>query len=510
MTMPGRSVLIVGGGLAGLAAGCFAQMNGYQSQVFEYHSQAGGVAAAWQRGEYLIDGGIHFVMGFRTGSKVYELYRQLGIAPGVSCVPLECYGRFVDEASGYGLDLTRDLDRFLDGVRTLAPADAPVIEQLLSAARAMQGLDMSEFGLSKPPELTGPLDQAKDVWAMRRLLKYVTGRYAQPVCDFARPIGAPWLRTLVENLFLPTVPTYFLCLLLAMLADGQLGLLAGGCRDFVGAIERRYRDLGGKISYRATVEEILVEEAAGRDPARACGLRLHDGTVVRGDAVISAADGYSTLYGMLGGRFISRKLQDCYANWKVFRPLMMLSYGVAGEYPDEPAFTTIVLREPLQVAGEAVPGLFVRFFNYGPGFAPAGKTVVQVEFETNWDYWYTLHERDQAAYKAEKEAVAIEVLRRLEPHYPGIRHATEFVDVATPYTTWRYTLNWRGAWEGWAITPKTVTTLLPRTLPGLAGFYMAGQWVMPGGGVAPVLYSGRHAVQLLCRADGRPFVTATT
>jgi phytoene desaturase len=47
-----------------------------------------------------------------------------------------------------------------------------------------------------------------------------------------------------------------------------------------------------------------------------------------------------------------------------------------------------------------------------------------------------------------------------------------------------------------------------RTLPGLKDFYMAGQWVMPGGGVPSCLYSGRHAVQLLCKQDGRPFSTA--
>ena len=33
----------------------------------------------------------------------------------------------------------------------------------------------------------------------------------------------------------------------------------GGCLDFVGAIERRYRKLGGQMSFRATVEEIIVE-----------------------------------------------------------------------------------------------------------------------------------------------------------------------------------------------------------------------------------------------------------
>jgi hypothetical protein len=52
------------------------------------------------------------------------------------------------------------------------------------------------------------------------------------------------------------------------------------------------------------------------------------------------------------------------------------------------------------------------------------------------------------------------------------------------------------------------TAIAPtRTLPGLANFYMAGQWVMPGGGVPPCLYSGRHGVQILCRRDGKPFVS---
>ena len=84
----------------------------------------------------------------------------------------------------------------------------------------------------------------------------------------------------------------------------------------------------------------------------------------------------------------------------------------------------------------------------------------------------------------------------------------EVTDVATPYTTWRYTLNYGGAWGGWLMTPQAIRTTIERTLPGLSDFYMAGQWVMPGGGVPSCLYSGRHAVQLLCRQDGKPFLTA--
>ncbi|MCL7453004.1 MAG: NAD(P)/FAD-dependent oxidoreductase, partial [Anaerolineae bacterium] len=122
--------------------------------------------------------------------------------------------------------------------------------------------------------------------------------------------------------------------------------------------------------------------------------------------------------------------------------------------------------------------------------------------------WHDLRVQDRSRYEAEKEAAASHILEWLEGYYPGISSQVEVTDVATPYTTWRYTLNDKGSWEGWLITPQTMRTSLERTLPGLDGFYMAGQWVMPGGGVAPVLYSGQHAVQLLCRDDGRRFVPA--
>ena len=500
--MAKKSVVVIGAGLAGLSAGCYAQMNGYQSRIFEHHAQPGGVAAAWRRGEYLIDGGIHFVMCHKPGTGLHELYRQLGIVPANRFVDLTAYGRFLHEPSGRSLWLSDDLDQWASALTSLSPADAGIVEELIAGGRAMRGLDMSEVGLSKPPELAGPLDQLKDLWAMRRLLKYFTGKYGRPVAEYARAVRDPVLRTCIERLFLPEVPVYFIFMLLGLLADGEMGLIEGGSREFVRAIEDRYYALGGTITYRATVDKILVEND------HAVGVRLADGSEHRADAVVSAADGRSTIFQMLGGRYVDDRIRSRYATWKTFDPLLMISYGVAQEFPDEPPFATILLEQPLAIGPQTVDGIMVRILNYSPRFAPPGKTVVQVEFETEWDYWHDLQREDRARYDAEKERLAAEVLRRLEAHYPGISSRVEVTDVATPYTTWRYTLNHEGAWEGWLMTPEAIRTSIERTLPGLSDFCMAGQWVMPGGGVPPCLYSGRHAVQILCHQDGKPFRTA--
>ncbi|MFC2000912.1 phytoene desaturase family protein [Chloroflexota bacterium] len=500
--MNNKKVIIIGAGLAGLSAGCYARMNGYQSHIFEHHTRPGGVAATWKRKDYLIDGGIHWLLGYKPGQASYEIYRQLGALPVSPCLELPTYAHFVDEVTGQSIEITGDLERLASELKAISPADSKIIDDLIDGARWLQGHDLFETAMSKPPELMGPLTGMRAMWGLRQMFKYFTGRYAQAVTDYTKKVQDPWLRRVVENLFLPEAPVWFILMLLALLADGQIGLLEGGSLEFALAIERRYRELGGQVTYKATVEEIIVEHG------QAVGVKLADGSEHRADVVVSAADGYSTIFEMLGGRYVNKRIESRYRDWKLFRPVVMVSFGVGREFRNEPSMSIILLKQPFKVGHQDIEAISLRIFNYSSSFSPPGKTVIQAMFETEWDFWNELR-RNRPRYEAEKERVAREVLERLETHHPGLSSLVEVTDVATPHTTWRYTKNHRGAFEGWLPSAKVITTNVERTLPGLSSFYMAGQWVMPGGGVPACLYSGRHVVQILCQQDKRPFVTTT-
>jgi phytoene dehydrogenase-like protein len=41
--MADRPIIIIGAGIGGLAIGCYAQMNGYRTQISETRTQPGGV-----------------------------------------------------------------------------------------------------------------------------------------------------------------------------------------------------------------------------------------------------------------------------------------------------------------------------------------------------------------------------------------------------------------------------------------------------------------------------------
>jgi phytoene dehydrogenase-like protein len=75
-----KSIIIIGAGVAGLAAGCYAQMNGYRSQIFELHDIPGGLCTAWERKGYLVDGCIHYLFGSAPGQPFNQVWQAY---PGI-------------------------------------------------------------------------------------------------------------------------------------------------------------------------------------------------------------------------------------------------------------------------------------------------------------------------------------------------------------------------------------------------------------------------------------------
>jgi phytoene dehydrogenase-like protein len=282
----------------------------------------------------------------------------------------------------------------------------------------------------------------------------------------------------------------------------QAGYPIGGSLEFARAIEKRYLGLGGEIHYCSPVAKILVEND------RAVGVRLHDGTECQADIVISAADGHSTIFDMLDGRFIDEKRKGYYEKLALFPPLVYVGLGVARSFTGQPHEVVYTLDEPIPIGNGSCNRICVNFYSYDPTFSPPGKTALTVLIYADYDYWQKLRVEDRSQYRQEKKKAADGVIAYLDKRFPGLAGQVEMCDVATPATWVRYTGNWRGAWEGWLPTGKLFMTRMSKELPGLTNFYMVGQWVEPGGGLAVVTASGRNAVQIVCKRDGREFTTS--
>ena len=68
---------IIGAGISGLTAGCYLQMNGFETKIFEKQSKPGGLCTSWKSGQYTFDGCLHWLLGSGQGSPFYKLWSEL-------------------------------------------------------------------------------------------------------------------------------------------------------------------------------------------------------------------------------------------------------------------------------------------------------------------------------------------------------------------------------------------------------------------------------------------------
>jgi phytoene dehydrogenase-like protein len=462
------------------------------------HDKPGGLCTAWKRNGYTVDGCLHWLTGSAPGSGMYKLWQELGMVQAQQIYNPEIFYRF-ESADGRIFDFFTDLSRLEKHMLEIAPEDKAVIKRIIKAIRSFSRINMP---VDKAPEMYSLSDMLKMVFSVLPVMGGFSRYSMMTVKELAESFSNPLLRAAWQNAWLPEFASLFILMTLGWMHKKQAGYVLGGSMKLSRAIEKRYLDLGGEINYKARVAKILVEDDC------AVGVILEDGSEHRADYVISAADGHATIFDMLEGRYVDEKIRVDYEQMPIFQPLVYVGIGVNRKFDDVPPVISglfIELDKPVIIADAEQKWLNVRIHNFDPSLAPAGKTLVTIMLESGFDYWSKLHE-DLEHYMAEKARVAEVIIEQLERRFPGFKSQVEMIDVATPVTFHRYTGNWQGSYEGWQMTPDVVTLTMGKTLPGLNNFYMAGQWVMPGGGIPSGALTGRYVIQMMCKHEGRKFV----
>lgn len=494
-----KSISIIGAGIAGLSVGCYLQMNGYQTQIFEMHDKAGGLCTAWQRKGYNIDGCVQWLWGSSPNHEAYGFWEELGAIQGKNIINLEELMQ-IETLDGKSFSLYTNADRLEQEMKTLAPEDSEFIHHFAEAIRRFASLRMP---VDKNPELYTAVDylkMGKFAFTMRSF-----NRWKITMSEFAQEFKNPGMRSFWQQVWEPNMSVLNVIMQLASTHNKSSGYPIGGSLPIVQSIEKRYANLGGKINFKDRINRIIVENN------RAAGLRLANGSEVKSDYVISAADGYETIFEMLEGKFVDEKIQEYYSQFPVFTPLVYVGLGVNRSFEYTHKIISGIkfeLQKSIRIGDSENKFLMVRVHNYEPTMAPKGKTLLTCSIESSYPYWNTLRE-DIKKYNSEKERIGKEVIEALDNRFPGLANQIEMIDVATPVTYFRYTGNWQGTYEGWVPTPNVPPTfIMKKTLQGLDDFYMVGQWVMPGGGLPSGVLSGRWVTQMLCKKDGKKFLTS--
>ncbi len=488
-------IVIIGAGLGGLAAGCYARMNGFDTDIYEMHTKPGGLCTSWRRNGYTVDYAIHDLSGPNEKSALYFLWEELGALVGTTMHYHQEFWR-VETPDGIQIPMYRDIEKFAAELKKIAPEDEALIDTYLK--------DLRKFG---KVEFMGIFSgKVRNFLSMLPLMGAMKKWGGVSMKEFSERFSNPTLHKTFSYFQYgwPNVPVMIHMAFAGMCHQGLFGYPEGGSLAFSENIARRFEELGGTLHCGTAVKRILVEND------RAVGIELADGSRIEADYVISNADGYSTIYQMLEGSYKNDSI-DKYFNEIADEQEMntTISLGIARTFPKEWRAITFVLEEPVEIAGEERENIDVEFFGDEYGFAPEGKSVLKILMKSKYSYWKMLRE-DAGAYKTAKAEAISKVVEILTKRFPGLEDQIEMQDMATPLTVERYTgcIQGNQAWSPPNFSLMTMMKGFTHQLPGLEKFYMAGQWALASVGIPNVVSDGRNMIKKICKVEQRRFKTS--
>lgn len=488
-----KKIIIIGAGIAGLSAGIYARKNGYDATIYESHFVPGGMCTAWRRKGFTFEGCLHFlgIVGSSPAHAYYRIWKDLGAVPDTSIIHHDVFQTFRDK-SGRTLNIYTNADRLKKELLSLSPADEKEINALCTAIKRYScfirtaGKNPFRF-IANVAGILGAIPLLKKYGSMN-------------LADYAARYTNPLIRYAFTNIFIhPDFSCIAIFFFLAGMHIRASGFPQGGSLPFARMIERTFLGLNGKIEYKKKVKRIVVEDG------QATGIELDDGMVEKADIIISAADGHATLFDMLEDKFTTPALRERYATQPVFPPFIQVSLGMNRDMSGTPHVVKVQTAVPFLIAGQTQQALWYHHSAFDPTMAPHGKTSVTVLYPSDLAWWEKLGYPSEE-YKAEKKKILDATIVQLEQILPGISSQIETSDVATPFTWFRYTNNWQAA-LGFMMTKTNAATMYAKpeySLPGLANFYMIGQWVKSLG-VPTAAITGRDVIRKICKEDRRKF-----
>lgn len=494
-----QRTIVVGGGLAGLAAACVAAARGYAVTLLDKNSWMGGKAAAYS------DGGYRFDMGptiLTLPSVLKRIFAEAGreLEDYLTLVPLDPQWRcFFDDHRV--LDLVADSSRMRANIDafTGSPQAGAGFERFMAVSQRLHEVSDRFFfwrsvgGLTDTFDAGGAFSAAvlKDVLALkmgRSVASVVRShvpdeRTAQMIDHFTQYVGSA-----------PDASPAVLCGIAHMQTSEGIWYPLGGTRAVPQALEQLARELGVEICTETDVARIVVQDDAVQ------AVETTDGRRLPCDSVISNCDSIRTYRDLLGGRAAKR-----FARKNRFEPAcsgVVLYLGLNCRYDQLLHHNFVFSRDAeeefewIYRRGEPAPDPTCYVCAPAitePAVAPAGGEALYVLVHTPYlrDHhdWQTMLPayRETILQKLQRTAG----LENLEQHIVTEHHLTP-QDIHDRYRVLR------GAIYGLASHGRFTGAFKPgNRRKDVAGLYLAGGAAHPGPGMPMVLMSGWIAADAL-------------
>ncbi len=463
-------VIVIGGGLGGLTAGAKLAREGKKVLLIEQHSQPGGCATSFRRGDFTLEVGLHEMDGPSVRDMKTRIFSELEVTGNIGFVRIPEFYHFTGQDTAITI-----------------PHNPEEAAGILKEAFPLEGkaIDAYFTRILNPKKKT-PSQEASQDTSVGEFLDSITGNESLKL-------------VLLGNLGYFHDDPYSLSLTYYSVAQGSYyggaaSFIKGGSQNLSDHLAAYIRNHGGEVLLNHLVTGITEHDGRlnGVTYRKKAGssdeMTAYGRDIIANAAMENIAGFLPQKYGIdLKGQISKQKtgasLLTIYFGFKRNLKLIGNSHYSRFVFDDSVKSQKDVLTNNRD-SFEKRSFTFIDYGQIDSGLAPAGKAVGAlccIDYLRDWE------NLSRQEYKTKKEEVAKTFISRLEKILPGIAGEIEYYEVGTPATVKRYTLNPAGAVYGFAQLPsKPVIDL--SSMP--ANLHFASAWGKTGGGFSGAIYSG--------------------
>lgn len=483
---------IIGGGISGLAAGIYAQLNGIESEIFESHTVVGGQCTSWKRKGYHIDNCVHWMTGTSPKKEIYKVWQEVGVIqdPNKDIIRHDYFLQV--DIDGVKAHVWRDLEKMRQELLSIAPEDTKEINIFIKLIKKFQAIELPS---KLPQEQMGFGQNMKLLFKMLKAIPAFAKYKKLTLEEYAQRFKSPIIHQIIYNY----VPKQFYVIsafyMYAMFSMGNADLPFGGSDAITDRMRDKYLSLGGKISAKKKALNAEINDK------KITKINFADGTSIEPEYVIIATD-LKVAFNIIGHNYMDDNLKKAFNNTTTHPVFSNITIYFAVDCPTNDIPTMEIFNcEPYTIVGREHKVVIVNNYADQPNFAPEGKGIIQilmVQHDDEYQYWEDLY-NDPEAYKAEKLRIASEIQQRLEKHYPQYQGKLSLVEICTPKSFNRYLGSYKGSYMGFIQTPYAPKLVHHGNVDGIDNLCLAGQWLQTPGGLPNALVTGKFAVQRLIK-----------
>lgn len=478
-----KNVVIIGGGVAGLSAGIFAEKCGYNAIICEKHDKLGGNLTGWQRGGYHIDNCIHWLTGTNKNTALYKTWVDVAMLGGVGVYSPESL--YTYKKGDKKLSLFRDINRLEKEMIFISPKDEKKIRSFIADVNTVRGL-LGTAGKDRDRKLT--FFQA--VKYVPRLIKYVNSSVGQ----FAKRFDNEVIRGFLNCLLTEDFSSLALLGVFATFTGGDGDIPAKGSLAAAKRMEALFIGLGGKVMTKKHAVKINL------DGKTATSVSFADGSTLIGDAFIVTADPKTVFPGLIDVD-MPRRLLLQYRDKRLERfSCFQCAFAVGSKALPFKGDLIFDLRKKY-VGALGAKRLVLREFSHEASFAPEGMNVLQamVFLGEAASRSFIDQKNDRAAYESRKSYLCEAVRYAIEDNFPELTDRLRPIDSWTPATYHRYVSSDAGTFMGFKFTGGYLPRTIPCGIKGVDNVFLATQWQRAPGGLPTAAEAGKKAVAALER-----------